>query len=313
MNTSTFNTAVTVPNRRIVQVIQEAKGYVPEYDLFTLPVKVSLEAWRPSFPPEMFLADVPANLTIHNRKNQGYVHHEATKDSAAQLGRALFLEDYFTLEGTEGRWQVMAHKYTQRKIRVSMLNVGEHTVSQVEETTFDAKLDKWLAWTAHPMSAKRGLWVEEVGHNEWYVMGNTYPIRETIKALGGRWNPTKQAWKFTNGLPVEIAAMLSDRVTKYHMLADLLAGNKIALVATGKDNTMSKDEANYRVVDAFRREAWYTHGYDWKDFPQPINTPEAIKVESPEAGDTEEVVSTGELVEVQTAEGQPQVQVPQIA
>lgn len=46
--------------------------------------------------------------------------------------------------------------------------------------------------------------------NYIYVAGNTYPIKEELKSLGGKWDKSKQAWKFLHGsvLPVDIQSIL---------------------------------------------------------------------------------------------------------
>jgi len=35
-----------------------------------------------------------------------------------------------------------------------------------------------------------------------YVSGNTFPYKELLKNLGGRWNPEEKAWKFEESLDV---------------------------------------------------------------------------------------------------------------
>jgi hypothetical protein len=36
----------------------------------------------------------------------------------------------------------------------------------------------------------------KVGRAITRVRGNTWPVRETLRAMGGTWNPVEQAWDF---------------------------------------------------------------------------------------------------------------------
>ena len=42
------------------------------------------------------------------------------------------------------------------------------------------------------------------------ITGNTYPVKEQIKALGGRWNPRAKSWSVPASRADEARALVSD-------------------------------------------------------------------------------------------------------
>jgi hypothetical protein len=56
------------------------------------------------------------------------------------------------------------------------------------------------------------------------ITGNTYPVKDQIKALGGRWNPDEKAW----------------------MVPDAKADEARNLVANPSTSTASKSSSSYR-------------------------------------------------------------------
>ena len=59
------------------------------------------------------------------------------------------------------------------------------------------------------------------------ITGNTYPHRQALRALGGRWNPIAQGWE----VPAEIADRARARLPSFTARAILIAGllNPVAL------------------------------------------------------------------------------------
>ncbi len=44
------------------------------------------------------------------------------------------------------------------------------------------------------------------------IVGNTYPVKEQIKALGGRWNSEKKGWDVENDKEAEVRGLLTNIV-----------------------------------------------------------------------------------------------------
>jgi hypothetical protein len=51
------------------------------------------------------------------------------------------------------------------------------------------------------------------------ISGNTYPVKDAIKAMGGRWNAEKKCWMVPDELAAKAKALVSGAVstpTAYH-------------------------------------------------------------------------------------------------
>lgn len=46
------------------------------------------------------------------------------------------------------------------------------------------------------------------------ITGNTYPVREQIKALGGRWDPTRKGWIVSDEKAAEARLLVESTVPK---------------------------------------------------------------------------------------------------
>lgn len=42
------------------------------------------------------------------------------------------------------------------------------------------------------------------------ITGNTYPVKEKIKALGGKWNPDQKAWEVPDAQAAEAQAIVAN-------------------------------------------------------------------------------------------------------
>ena len=46
------------------------------------------------------------------------------------------------------------------------------------------------------------------------ITGNTYPVKEALKSLGGRWDPASKGWKVPAGREAEARALVAGAAPK---------------------------------------------------------------------------------------------------
>lgn len=48
------------------------------------------------------------------------------------------------------------------------------------------------------------------------ITGNTYPVKEALKALGGRWNAAQKAWMVSDDVAIEAQALVDSAPKSEH-------------------------------------------------------------------------------------------------
>ena len=51
------------------------------------------------------------------------------------------------------------------------------------------------------------------------ITGNTYPVKDQLKALGARWNPDKKAWMVEPAVAEQARALVASAGPKYQQAA----------------------------------------------------------------------------------------------
>lgn len=73
----------------------------------------------------------------------------------------------------------------------------------------------WCGWSSltTPARARPAHHWEEM--NMAVITGNTYPVREQLKALGGKWVPTVKGWQVPDAVADEARRLVGEAVPGY--------------------------------------------------------------------------------------------------
>lgn len=75
------------------------------------------------------------------------------------------------------------------------------------------------------------------------ISGNTYPVRESLRSLGGRWNPQQKTWMVPSDKAAEARTLVggAPRSTGYRPRKCVVCGK-----------VESKDSRGYSIVTIYR-------------------------------------------------------------
>lgn len=110
-----------------------------------------------------------------------------------------------TLKGNN-KCKVFSFPQSYKEVISSMFSVALRSKKEKKEQREDDEKDE-------EERVKKSKDVKIVEDDDYlYVTGNTYPIKEELKKLGGKWDKNKQAWKFPQGsvLRVDIESLIDE-------------------------------------------------------------------------------------------------------